>query len=69
MSIELGSAEAVVRDQAARAGVSPEQYVLRLALEDSVRRHAAWQAEHPELVEAAAQEAELALAEAGERRR
>lgn len=63
MSIDLGSAEAVVRDQAARVGLSPEQYVLRLALEDSVRRNAAWQADHPELVEIAAQEAELAQAE------
>ena len=51
--------------EAARAGLSPERYVLRLALEDSVRRHAVWQAEHPELVEAAAQEAELAQVELG----
>lgn len=39
MSIELGS-EAVVRDQAARVGLSQSAMCCGLALEHSVRQHA-----------------------------
>ncbi|MEJ2868801.1 hypothetical protein WCD74_13600 [Actinomycetospora sp. OC33-EN08] len=60
MSIDLGRAEAVVREQAARAGVPVERWVLRLAAEHSAREHAAWHRDNPGVLEAELAEVEAA---------
>ena len=49
---------------ALRRGMSVDEYLRQLLLEDGIRSHAAWQREHPGEAEAAALEAELAQAEA-----
>lgn len=63
MSIELGAAEAVVRAQAARAGVSVDRWVLRLAAEHSARDHAAWHRCNPGVLDDELAEAEAARAD------
>ena len=65
-SIELGeSTAAALQSAAERAGLSVDAYVRRLQLQDSLRQHASWEAEHPDEAVWAAEEAEAAQAEAG----
>ncbi len=65
MSLDVGhDTQRAVEAEAARAGISVDAYLQRVMLEDSVRRHTAWSAEHPGLDEWAAREAEAAHAAA-----
>lgn len=64
MTLDVGAHTGrAVEAAAAARGISVDVYLHRLLVEDSVRSHAAWFAEHPGEAEAAAREAELIQAE------
>lgn len=63
MSLDVGhDTQRAIEGAAARDGVSVDAYLQRVLLTDSLRRHAAWSAEHPGLDEWAAREADAAAA-------
>ena len=64
MTLDVGAQTGrAVEAAAAARGVSVDVYLHRLLVEDSVRAHALWLAEHPGEAAAAAREAELVQAE------
>lgn len=63
MSLDVGhDTQRAVEGAAARDGISVDAYLQRVLLTDSLRRHAGWSAEHPDLDEWAAREADAAAA-------